>query len=143
MNPEKLVGAWSLVSSIRSRNGVESRSFGDPPSGQIQYTSDGRMSAFLMDPAWKEKGENATRQADLFFAYAGRWEIMGNEIHHLIEFCSAPSKIGLVFVRTFRFIDDGEMELTTAPEASPSGNVYKTRLVWKKVRNPEDPAGGP
>ncbi len=138
-----LVGAWSLVSSVQSRNGVESRSFGDPPSGQIQYTGDGRMSAFLMDPAWKEKGENATRQADLFFAYAGRWEIMGNEIHHVIEFSSVPAKIGLVFVRTFRFIDDDKMELTTAPETSPSGNVYETRLVWKKVSNRAAPSGEP
>ncbi len=133
INPDNLIGAWSLVSATQSRNGVESRSFGDPPAGQIQYTGDGRMSAFLMDPVWKEKGENATRQADLFFAYAGRWEVKGDDIHHFVEFCSAPSKIGLTFVRTSRLIGDDEMELTTAPETSPSGNVYETRLVWKKM----------
>lgn len=134
MSTEKLIGAWSLFSAIQSRNGVPSKSFGDPPSGQLQYTSDGRMSAFLMDPRWPEIGVNATKQADVFFAYAGRWAIVGDEIHHDIEFCSAPSKIGTTFVRNFYFVSDGEMELTTAPETSPSGNIYATKLVWKRYQ---------
>lgn len=132
MLENQLIGAWWLYSSIQSRNGVAAKSFGEPPSGQIQYTADGRMSAFLMDPIWKDVGENATKQADIFFSYAGRWEISGDEIHHFIEFCSAPSKIGLTFVRNFQLVNGRELELTTAPETSPSGNVYETRLVWKK-----------
>ncbi len=90
------------------------------------------MSAFLMNPCWKETGKNATKQADLFFSYAGRWEVKGNEIRHLIEFCSAPSKIGTTFVRSIRFLNEDEIELTTAPETTQSGNVYETKLIWKK-----------
>ncbi|BBB26337.1 lipocalin-like domain-containing protein [Amphritea japonica] len=132
MNENKLVGAWSLFSSVQSRNGIASKTFGDPPSGQIQYTNDGRMSAFLMDPCWKKEGVNASKQADLFFSYAGQWEVKGDEIHHFVEFCSAPSKIGTTFVRSIRFINENELELSTAPETSPSGNVYETKLIWKR-----------
>lgn len=132
MMKDKLIGAWWLFSSIQSRNGIPSKTFGDPPSGQIQYTADGRMSAFLMNPCWKETGENATKQADQFFAYGGQWEIKKNEIRHSIEFCSAPSKIGTTFVRSIRFINENEIELTTAPETTQSGNVYQTKLIWKR-----------
>jgi hypothetical protein len=132
VGPNELIGAWRLISSIQSRNGISSKSFGDPPSGQIQYTEDGRMSAFLMNPSWKEIGENATKQSDLFFSYAGQWKINENKIHHLIEFCSAPSKIGTTFVRTIRLINNAEIELSTAPETSPSGNVYETKLIWRR-----------
>jgi len=132
MTAEKLLGAWWLYSSVQTCNGVASKTFGDPPSGQIQYTPDGRMSAFLMDPQWKDIGENATRQADIFFAYAGSWELCAGKVHHAIEFCSAPSKIGTTFVRNVRFVSDKEVELTTAPETTKSGNVYQTILIWKK-----------
>lgn len=132
MNENKFVGAWSLFSSVQSRNGLLSKTFGDPPSGQIQYTNEGRMSAFLMDPRWEKVGVNASKQADLFFSYGGRWELKGDEVHHFIEFCSAPSKIGATLVRSFRFINEDEIELSTAPETSPSGNVYETKLIWKR-----------
>ncbi|MFW2366432.1 MAG: lipocalin-like domain-containing protein, partial [Desulforhopalus sp.] len=62
MMEDKLIGAWSLFSSIQSRNGIASKTYGDPPSGQIQYTADGRMSVFLMNPCWQETGKNATKQ---------------------------------------------------------------------------------
>ena len=133
MNANKFVGAWSLLSSVQSRNGISSKTFGDSPSGQIQYTNEGCMSAFLMDPCWGEVGVNASKQADLFFSYGGRWELKGDEIHHFVEFCSAPSKIGMTFVRSIRFINEDEIELSTAPETSLSGNVYETKLIWKRL----------
>jgi hypothetical protein len=133
MQKNNLIGAWSLKSSVQSRNGVLSKTYGDPPSGQLQYTADGRMSAFLMNPDWKETGVNATQQADRFFSYGGQWEIIGNEVRHRIMFCSAPSKIGTTFVRSVKILGDDEIEITTAPETTRSGNVYETRLVWKRV----------
>lgn len=132
MSTDKLIGAWSLVSSTQSRNNVISRTFGDPPSGQIQYTNDGRMSAFLMDPDWARTGKNAVEESDRFFAYAGRWELNGNTISHFIEFCSAPSKIGTTFFRYLNFLSENEIELTTKPETTKSGNVYETKLVWRR-----------
>lgn len=128
----QLLGAWTLRSSVQTRNGVPSPTYGTPPGGQIQYTADGRMSAFLMDPDWAATGENATRQYDRFFAYAGRFELVGDDVHHHIDFCTMPRRIGTVFVRNVGFIDADTIELTTAPESSPSGAVYVTRLVWTR-----------
>ena len=132
MNKDKLVGAWSLVSSIQSRNNVVSKTFGDPPSGQIQYTDDGRMSVFLMDPDWADTGRNSVEEADRFFAYAGRWEVNEYTVRHVVEFCSAPSKIGTVFVRNLKFLSENEIELTTEPETTKSGNIYETKLIWRR-----------
>ena len=132
MNTDKLIGAWSLISSIQSRNNVISRTFGDPPSGQIQYTDDGRMSAFLMDPDWARTGKNAVEESDRFFAYAGRWEVNENKVSHFIEFCSVPAKIGTTFVRYLKFLSENEIELTTERETTKSGNVYETKLIWRR-----------
>jgi len=71
-------------------------------------------------------------ESDRFFAYAGRWELNGNKISHSIEFCSAPAKIGTTFVRYLHFLSDNEIELTTAPETTKSGNVYETKLLWRR-----------
>jgi hypothetical protein len=35
-------------------------------------------------------------------------------------------------MREVAFIDADTIELTTAPENSPSGATYVTRLVWKR-----------
>lgn len=127
-----LIGAWSLVSSINFKNDVGKPTFGEPPSGQIQYTRDGRMSAFLMDPAWVAEGDAKADSFTEFFAYAGRWELEGDQVRHDIEFSSVPTKVGTRFVRTLTVIDKKTIELKTAPETSKSGAVYVTKLVWKR-----------
>ena len=129
-----LIGAWSLVSCVNYRNDVGTPAFGEPPAGQIQYTSDGRMSAFLMDPAWAGRGETAARGVSDFFAYAGRWLLDGSRVTHDIEFCSIPSRVGTRFVRTLQIVDEHRIELLTDPEISKSGAVHVTRLIWERYR---------
>ena len=132
MDKSKLIGAWQLLSSTQSRNDVVSKTYGDPPSGQIQYTDDGRMSAFLMHPDWALSGKNATEEFDKFFAYAGRWEINGSRVSHFIEYCTVPRRIGTVFVRDVNFLSENKIELKTEPEKTRSGAVYEAVLVWKR-----------
>ena len=127
-----LIGAWSLVSSINYKNDVGKPTFGTPPSGQIQYTRDGRMSAFLMDPDWVAEGDQKADSFTEFFSYAGRWKLEGDKVRHDIEFASVPTKVGTHFVRTLTVIDKNTIELKTAPETSKSGAVYITKLVWKR-----------
>lgn len=129
---DDLIGAWSLQSSINYRDGVGTATFGEPPSGQIQYSADGRMGAFLMDPAWADRGEVAASSFTDFFSYAGRWELSGDQVRHFIEFASVPTKVGTDFVRTVNVIDIDTIELETAPETSKSGAVYVTKLLWRR-----------
>ncbi len=127
-----MIGAWSLQSSVNYRDGVGTPAFGTPPAGQIQYTADGRMGAFLMDPSWAGRGVVETSGFTDFFSYAGRWVLQGDQVTHFIEFASIPSKVGTEFVRTVSVIDENTIELTTAPEVSKSGVTYITRLIWRK-----------
>ncbi len=127
-----LIGAWSLISSILYRDDVAKPTYGDPPSGQIQYTADGRMSAFLMNPDWPASGRDASDGFNDFFSYAGRWSRDGDQVRHVIEFSSSPARVGTEFVRTVNVIDKNTIELTTAPEVSKSGAVYVTKLVWTR-----------
>ncbi len=129
---DDLIGAWSLQTSINYRDGVGTATFGAPPGGQIQYTADGRMGAFLMDLAWAARGEIDASSFTDFFSYGGRWELSGDQVRHFIEFSSIPTKVGTDFVRTVNVIDDGTIELTTAPETSRSGAVYVTKLGWRR-----------
>lgn len=130
-----LLGAWTLVSSVNYKNEEPKPTFGEPPSGQIQYTDDGRMSAFLMDPDWAKRAEN-DKTADSFtefFSYGGTWERVGDQVRHTILYASVPSRVGTAFERTIELIDDNTIRLVTAPETSKSGAVYITRLTWKRV----------
>lgn len=135
----ELIGAWRLVSSINYRDGVGTPSYGVPPAGQLQYTADGRVSAFLMNPDWVARARAG--QPDIpcdsfndFFSYAGRWQLDGDEVHHEIELASAPARVGTRFVRRVRMVDAETIELETAPEVSKSGATYITRLVWQRYR---------
>ena len=132
-----LIGAWWLVSSINYRDGVGSPSYGSPPAGQLQYTAEGRMSGFLMNPAWVARevaGEGAGPLDTFndFFAYAGRWRRDGDVMTHDIELASSPARVGARFVRHVRVVDADTIELETAPEVSKSGVTYLTRLVWRR-----------
>ena len=129
---DDLIGAWALQSSVNYRDGVGKPTFGAPPAGQIQYTADGRMGAFLMDPAWAARGATEASSFTDFFSYGGRWRLSGDQITHVIEYASVPTKVGTDFVRTVNAVDGNTIELTTAPETSKSGAVYVTKLVWRR-----------
>ncbi len=129
---DDLIGAWALQSSVNYRDGVGTPTFGEPPAGQIQYTADGRMGAFLMDPAWAARGDVEASSFTDFFSYGGRWEMSGDQVRHFIEYASIPTKVGTDFVRTVTVINADTIELTTAPETSKSGATYVTKLVWRR-----------
>lgn len=134
-----ILGAWSLVSSINYCDDAGTPSFGAPPLGQLQYTADGRMGAFLMNPAWVQAGRTEADSFDEFFAYAGRWQLEGDRMTHFIDFASVPTKVGTRFVRTVVPVSADRMELVTAAETSRSGRVYVTRLTWERVSGEQVP----
>ena len=128
-----LLGTWTLVSCVSQRGDNGVATFGEPPAGQLQYTADGRMSAFLMDPAWAAAGNPTADSFTEFFSYAGTWQRDGDMVRHDILFASQPSRVGTSFVRQIVAVDDDTVELVTEPELSKSGRTYVTRLLWKRV----------
>lgn len=129
-----LLGTWTLLSCVSRRGNTEVRTFGEPPAGQLQYTADGRMSAFLMDRAWAAAGNPAANSFTEFFSYGGTWRRTGDMVTHHILFASQPSRVGTSFVRRIVVVDDDTIELVTEPEVSKSGQTYVTRLLWKRVQ---------
>ena len=127
-----LIGSWNLISCINYRDDEGTPTFGNPPKGQLQYTADGHMSGFLMDPDWVAKGDVQANSFTEFFSYAGRWQIDGNTVRHDIELSSVPQKVGTYFIRTLHVINQNKIELVTAPETSKSGAVYITKLIWER-----------
>lgn len=128
-----LLGTWTLVSCINQRGDTHVATFGEPPAGQLQYTADGRMSAFLMDPAWAAAGNPIADGFTEFFSYGGIWHRDGDRVTHDILFSSQPTRVGTSFVRRIVTVDDDTIELVTEPEVSKSGRTYVTRLLWKRV----------
>ncbi|SEJ43185.1 Lipocalin-like domain-containing protein [Sphingomonas sp. OV641] len=129
----ELLGTWTLISCVSQRGDKERSTFGDPPAGQLQYTDDGRMSAFLMDPDWAAAGDPRADSFTQFFSYAGSWQREGDRVMHDILFASQPTRVGTRFVRLIVPVDDDTIELVTEPEVSKSGQTYVTRLRWKRV----------
>lgn len=128
-----LIGAWRLLSA-KTHEGERSWAvFGDPPAGQLQYTEDHRMSGFLMDPQWAERGSQQADGLTEFFSYAGTWSVDGDLVHHHVELASHPKRIGTEFYRRARFDGPDDLELTTIPEESRSGKTYQTVLRWRRV----------
>ena len=132
-NMADLLGTWSLVSCVSQRDVAAVSTFGDPPAGQLQYSADGRMSAFLMDPTWAAAGNPVADSFTEFFSYGGAWRRDGDMVTHDILFASVPSRVGTSFTRRIVTIDEDAIELVTEPEVSKSGATYVTRLLWKRV----------
>ena len=128
-----LIGAWRLVSSRTHRDDESWAVFGEPPAGQLQYTSDHRMSGFLMDPKWAAGDSQEADGLTEFFSYAGVWSLDGDLVHHHVEMASHPKRIGTEFYRKARFISPDDLELTTIPEVSKSGKTYQTVLLWRRM----------
>jgi|UPI00069681B4 hypothetical protein len=128
-----LLGTWTLLSCVSQRGSEERRTFGNPPAGQLQYTADGRMSAFLMDPAWAAAGDPKADSFTQFFSYAGTWRRDGERVTHDILFASQPTRVGTTFVRLIVPLGEDRIELVTEPEVSKSGQTYVTRLTWQRV----------
>lgn len=130
-----LVGTWLLVSCVSQRGDEAVPAFGDPPAGQLHYAADGRMAAFLMDPAWAAAGDAAAAGFTDFFSYAGTWERDGDRVTHQVLFASQPARVGTSFVRRIVPLDADTVELVTEPEVSRSGHTYVTRLLWRRLRS--------
>jgi hypothetical protein len=102
---QALVGAWSLLSlKRRYEDGQEVDFMGPSPIGVIIYTSCGRRSVHVcarrriprFAAADLSGGTIAERVAafDTYLAYAGRYEVAVDTIHHHIDISSFPNWTG-------------------------------------------------
>lgn len=132
----ELVGAWRLVAwEIGYPDGGVSHPYGSDAVGLLCYTPDGHMSASIAravrpglsdpNPRRTEAGERAAA-FDSFFAYSGRYEVVGGEVRHQVELALNPAFCGTTQVREAAL--DGD---TLVLAASEDGRRHT--LTWRRA----------
>lgn len=135
-----LVGAWSLQRwEVQTRQGMH-QPYGDQPRGLLSYTSDGYMQAsiaaagrpLLAGPSPRSAPEDELAASFLsFFAYAGRYELIGDDVVHHVEIALNPAMAGTQQVRHAN-LRDGALVLS-ADEELGGGSRRSHRLVWRRA----------
>ncbi len=130
-NPSAFTGAWHLKKWTALKNDAPAGyPMGEDAQGQIIYSEDGYMCAFLMRSDFKDQPELG--DADTSLSYAGTWSFDGTRISHEVQFSNLPHWVGRTLVRLVNS-QDKTMELRTEPEFSKSGSKYEHLLVWQKA----------
>jgi Lipocalin-like domain len=106
-----LVGTWRVLTmEYYDADGTVGRPFGDHPEGFITYTPEGYMMA-LLSRSDREPfvdgdimGGTPDEQVSAFLtasSFAGRYEVIDNQIHHHLEAASFPNWKGTTQPRDF------------------------------------------
>ncbi len=93
MATDSLLGTWKLTEWARvAADGTITHPFTPEATGRLIYAANGLMSAFLMMPDWSVAAERAGTRG--LTAYSARWELMGDIVHHAVDFASDPRMLG-------------------------------------------------
>jgi hypothetical protein len=139
---ERLVGTYRLLSMEHyADDGEVGRPFGDNPRGFIIYTAEHYMSAILMRsdrPNFPEGDILAATDAqrvDAFAtssAYAGRWEIVGDQIIHHLEATTYPNWTDTDQPRNFE-LTDTHFTLFP-PKMLMQGKIRHGRVHFERIK---------
>ena len=142
MIEQRLVGTYRLLAFENyADDGEVARPFGDHPKGFIIYTGEGYMSAILMRSdrpnfaAGDILGGTDGEKLDAFAsssAYAGRWEIVGDQIIHHLEVTTYPNWTGTDQPRHFE-LTDTHFTLFP-PKMMMNGKIRHGRVHWERIR---------
>lgn len=143
---DSLVGAWRLVSwEQRTASGDVSYPYGQMPEGQIVYTSNGQMSAQLMNPGGTLAGvavsgpqEIVSRMAENYFAYYGAYTVdeSAQTVTHHVQGSLAPAWVGTDQLRRFEFLSNDRLELTAMVSEEDQVSDVATGpqvLLWARI----------
>ena len=140
-NAQRLVGTYRLVSFENfADDGEVQRPFGDTPRGVAMYTAEGYMSAILMvrdRPNFPEGDILAASDDDRVkafatsSAYAGRWELIGDQIIHHLEATTYPNWTDTDQPRDF---DLTETTFTLyPPRMLMQGKIRRGRVHFERI----------
>ena len=119
---DRFIGAWELVDwRTTDAAGNVRFPYGEDAQGQVMYSTNGRMSAYLMRPP-----EDPADAPPQYLSYWGRFSLdleAGTVTHHVIG-SDQDNWIGSNQVRQFSF--EGENRLVLA--------LGSNRLTWERAR---------
>ena len=143
----RLVGSWQLQRYQVVVGGEQRPSIlGARPQGLLLYNPDGYMSAIMVArnrddvnaPSLLAAGDRvALAAARSCIAYAGRYEVLGEQVHHHVESSLLPDWMGRTLVRTIQWQDD-VLTLSPPDEQTRSGKTVQRAITWSRatVENP-------
>ena len=124
MTPDDLIGTWTITGFLMTAaDGTASKPWGDDVSGLLIYTADGFVSGIL--------GPTDVNAEQPGFGYSGRYEIVGNDVHHHVMASNDPKLIGSKQVRGVEFRDD-ELILTSYTSLA-FGEGYTGTITWRRA----------
>jgi hypothetical protein len=137
-----LIGTYRLLGMEHfTADGKVGMPFGENPKGFIIYTAEGYMSAILMRvgrPDFADGDILAGRDDERVAAfgsssaYAGRYEIVGDQIVHHLEATTYPNWTGTDQPRHFELTDT---HLTLfPPEMLMQGKIRRGRVRFERIR---------
>ena len=154
---DKFVGTWKLASWNHIVDGIETPYLGLGATGLLIYTGDGHMSAQVMGAgrqatgmapeqvrrvvmnlhrSWTSRGVLKALRAIVnywkgslsYVAYAGRYEIDGDEVVHHVDLGLIPDWCGADQRRRFRFEANDRLVLMVDPIEGGTEHI----LVWER-----------
>lgn len=130
MATDSLIGTWKLVEWSRvDADGQISHPFTPEATGRLIYAANGLMSAFLMMPDWGVAAERAGTRG--MTAYSARWELMGDIVHHAVDFASDPRMLGETLRRRVVPTPQGiTLETLSAVGRAERSSIH--RLAWTR-----------
>src|SRR5579863_150877 len=135
---ETLIGTWRLISAASTTSAGERSEtpYGQKPTGLLNYSDDGRVTAMISYGGRKplSVGARAEEQAEAFktfLAYAGRYALSGDKVTHYIEISSIQNYVNKELVRSITFRDDQIILVT--PPTPVNGKVQTVELVWQRL----------
>ena len=138
----RLVGSWQLQ-RYEVIVGGEPRSsiLGARPQGLLLYNRDGFMSAVMMARDRDKLNAPSLLAADdtaalgaarSCIAYAGRYEVVGDQVHHHVENSLLPDWVGQTLVRTIHWQEE-RLTLRPPDERTPSGKPVQRAITWLRA----------
>lgn len=143
MDRDQLLGGWALRSfTIELPDGSLIHPYGRDPIGSLLYSPSGRVSASLskrdrgdfsiptLERAATAPDAAKVRAFDGYTSYAGRFEVDGDVVQHIVEIALVPSAIGQTLQRLARFDDEALVLSYTSGSAECS---YHHELRWDRA----------
>lgn len=134
----RIEGQWNLLAWRRlTGDGAVSYPFGEHASGMLVYTATGGMIVQMTaagrtplntnDPIGGEVADRAKAYSG-YLAYFGRYEVKGQEVHHIIEGSSYPNWIGAEQARPFEL--EGDRLVLRTPPVEIDGVTVVNEMSW-------------
>jgi Lipocalin-like domain len=129
MDPSALIGHWRLLDAIAVDTGDQlvGPLFGTRPLGHLHYAENGSMEVVLTAGGELSGQTPWGTPAPSYYAYAGTYEVQGDQVRHRVASASDPTITGRVLRRTWRLQEDRLILYWRLP------NKMRGHLLWRPV----------